>query len=132
MAWMLQPHSYTQIIRPNLYNVAYKRTGTYKGMGRDVSVGPTYYPNSIPRMGFLYRRGLGQTSCDENGNCTDISSFPITGYSGGVTPTSLAMSNLETAGAAQTMQTQLQQQGLTQALPWILGGVVLIALVARR
>ena len=34
MAYMLQPHNYTQIVRPNLYNVAYKRTGAYKGMGR--------------------------------------------------------------------------------------------------
>jgi hypothetical protein len=33
MTWMLQPHSYTQIIRPNLYNVAYRRVGAYKGMG---------------------------------------------------------------------------------------------------
>lgn len=34
MAWTLQPRNYMQAIRPNLYNVAYKRTGTYKGMGQ--------------------------------------------------------------------------------------------------
>lgn len=33
MAWTLQPRSYMQAIRPNLYNIAYRRTGAYKGMG---------------------------------------------------------------------------------------------------
>lgn len=33
MPWMLQPHAYTQVIRPNLYRVDYKRVGAYKGMG---------------------------------------------------------------------------------------------------
>lgn len=40
MPWMLQPKSYTQIARPNLYNVAYRRVGTYKGLGR---LNPTNY-----------------------------------------------------------------------------------------
>ena len=33
MAWTLQPRSYMQAIRPNLYNLAYRRTGAYKGLG---------------------------------------------------------------------------------------------------
>ena len=33
MPWMLQPRNYTQILKPNLYNVAYRRVGAYKGMG---------------------------------------------------------------------------------------------------
>jgi len=33
MAWTLQPRNYMQAIRPNLYNLAYRRTGVYKGMG---------------------------------------------------------------------------------------------------
>ena len=33
MAWMLQPRNYMQAMRPNWYNVAYRRTGAYKGMG---------------------------------------------------------------------------------------------------
>ena len=33
MAWTLQPRSWMQVIRPNLYNLAYRRTGAYKGMG---------------------------------------------------------------------------------------------------
>lgn len=33
MPWMLQPHNYTQTLRPNFYNIAYGRVGTYKGMG---------------------------------------------------------------------------------------------------
>jgi hypothetical protein len=35
MAWSLQPHNYTQAIRPNDYRVAYRRTGAYKGMGQE-------------------------------------------------------------------------------------------------
>ena len=34
MAWTLQPRSYMEAIRPNLYNLAYRRTGSYKGMGQ--------------------------------------------------------------------------------------------------
>lgn len=33
MAWTLQPRSYMQAIRPNFYDIAYGRTGAYKGMG---------------------------------------------------------------------------------------------------
>lgn len=33
MPWMLQPHNYSQLIRPNLYRVDYRRVGAYKGMG---------------------------------------------------------------------------------------------------
>ena len=34
MAWTLQPRSYMQVIRPNFYDVSYRRTGAYKGMGQ--------------------------------------------------------------------------------------------------
>lgn len=33
MAWMLQPKSFYQAMRPNFYTVAYRRSGAYKGMG---------------------------------------------------------------------------------------------------
>jgi hypothetical protein len=33
MSWMLQPHNYGQALSRNLYNVGYRRTATYKGMG---------------------------------------------------------------------------------------------------
>jgi hypothetical protein len=32
--YMLQPHNWTQSIRPNNYRIAYRRTGAYKGMGQ--------------------------------------------------------------------------------------------------
>jgi hypothetical protein len=44
-AWMLQPHSYSQAVRPNLYRLDYRRVGAYKGMGR-------------------YARGLGVAPAD--------------------------------------------------------------------
>lgn len=34
MPYMLNPANYTQTMRPNLYNMAYRRIGAYKGMGR--------------------------------------------------------------------------------------------------
>ena len=33
MPFLLQPHNWGQAIRPNLYNVDYRRVGAYKGMG---------------------------------------------------------------------------------------------------
>lgn len=32
---MLQPKNYSQVIPRNYYNVAYRNTGVYKGMGQD-------------------------------------------------------------------------------------------------
>lgn len=65
MPWMLQPKSYTQIARPNLYNVAYRRVGAYKGMGR---LHPTNYlqigvrPNQIGATTGQYNTLSGQLS----------------------------------------------------------------------
>ena len=47
MAWMLQPKSFYQAMRPNFYSVAYRRTGAYKGMGslgQDSSTTTLNYP----------------------------------------------------------------------------------------
>ena len=65
MPWMLQPKSYTQIARPNLYNVAYRRVGMYKGMGK---LHPTNYlqigsrPNMIGATTGQYNTLSGQLS----------------------------------------------------------------------
>ena len=62
---MLQPKSYTQIARPNLYNVAYRRVGMYKGMGK---LHPTNYlqidyrPNMIGATTGQYNTFSGQLS----------------------------------------------------------------------
>lgn len=34
MPWILQPHNYNQLMRPNLYRVDYRRNAMYKGMGQ--------------------------------------------------------------------------------------------------
>lgn len=47
MAWMLQPHNYTQVTRPNLYRVDYRRVGTYKGMGQTYSTDSPLDTSSI-------------------------------------------------------------------------------------
>jgi hypothetical protein len=65
MPYMLQPKSYVQIARPNLYNVAYRRVGAYKGMGR---LHPTNYleigirPNRIGATTGQYNTASGQLS----------------------------------------------------------------------
>ena len=132
MAWMLQPHSYSQIIRPNLYNVAYKRVGTYKGMGRDVSIGPAYYPHSIPNKWGLYRRGLGQCTDPTNPACVSPSGTDI--YQIGSGGQLLAQSQyIGSAPSGYTLTpTTNTTTTLTNLLPWILGGVLVIALVAKK
>jgi hypothetical protein len=65
MPYMLQPKNYVQIARPNLYNVAYRRVGAYKGMGR---LHPTNYleigvrPNRIGATSGQYNTASGQLS----------------------------------------------------------------------
>ena len=54
MPYMLQPKNYTQIARPNLYNVAYRRVGAYKGMGR-------LHPTNYLEVGHRFNR-IGGTS----------------------------------------------------------------------
>lgn len=42
-SWMLQPHNYFQAKAPNWYNVGYRRTAMYKGMGGlGQQMGPLY------------------------------------------------------------------------------------------
>jgi hypothetical protein len=65
MPYMLQPKNYIEIGRPNLYNVAYRRVGAYKGMGR---LNPTNYldigrqPNRIGGTTGQYNTLSGQLS----------------------------------------------------------------------
>jgi hypothetical protein len=70
MAWILQPHNYTQAIRPNYYRVAYRRTGAYKGMGVMVCPDPAnadtcYDDGTLPCMptGSVGPLQPGQTWC---------------------------------------------------------------------
>lgn len=93
MPYMLQPKNYTQIARPNLYNVAYRRVGAYKGMGR---LHPTNYleigpqPNRIGGTTGQYStlsgqlmllppslRGLGQDVA--SGTDMALWNLPLTG-----------------------------------------------------
>jgi hypothetical protein len=74
MPWMLQPKNYIATMRPNLYNVAYRRVGAYKGMGQ------INYPRGIQRG--LW--GLGQASyvCADGSTVTDPSLCSVA-YGGG-------------------------------------------------
>ena len=108
MAWMLQPRSYAQALGPNWYNVSYRRTGVYKGMG-----------------------GLGQSECDP----TSASYDP--GYCLANLPETLPTSTAEaTIPALSTLETGVQSFLTASYLPWILGGalglVLLLDLSGRR
>lgn len=65
MPYMLKPANYAQTLRPNLYNMAYRRVGAYKGMGR---LHPTNYleiggrPNLIGGTAGQYNTLSGQLS----------------------------------------------------------------------
>lgn len=87
MPYLMTPANYTQTMRPNLYNVAYRRVGAYKGMGRlhpsnylEIGLRPnriggaagqyntlstqlSLLPPGLRGMGMIMgRRGLGQSS----------------------------------------------------------------------
>ena len=108
--WMLQPHNYTQALRPNLYNVSYRRTGTYKGLGR-------------------WRHGMGQATSTICGSCdpttdpicaaacagTPVTSLPVSGY-GSQSPVYMSVP----AGTDWTTY-----------LPWI-AGALLLALMIKK
>jgi hypothetical protein len=128
MPWMLQPHNWTQAIRPNLYNVDYRRVGAYKGMG-----------------GFM-GRGLGQTDCAWP-DCPDVmTAGQIAALPGTVGPSATSgqtvgqfLQNFATAGQIQgTLPTGQQAAAgvtgaqVTNLLPWIAGGGLLLLLLLGR
>ena len=65
MPYLLNPANMTQTFRPNLYNMAYRRIGAYKGMGR---LHPSNYleigtrPNRIGATSGQYNTLSGQLS----------------------------------------------------------------------
>ena len=175
MPWLLQPKNYTQIARPNLYNVAYRRVGGYKGMGR---LHPTNYLEIGPRSNRIggttgqYNtlsgqlmllppslRGLGQTvqlpasRADLQWHCDPITDplcglgpdwqaqlYPPTGPAGGPqTPLELLQA-VQTQGelfpsslpTGQEAAAAIAQQRMQRWLPWIVGGALVLMLVAGR
>lgn len=90
---------------------------------------PVFFPGDRSRI-MAGLRGLGQTSCDANGqNCVDLSNLPVS------TPTSVAMSNVETAGASQTLQQQAAQnqaQQTGQTIVLLAGGALVLFLILMK
>ena len=142
MPWMLQPKSYTQIARPNLYNVAYRRVGAYKGMGR---LHPTNYlqigyrPNMIGATTGQYNtlsgqlsllppslRGLGQAQQDDlTAALADFSKItPPVGPMGGGT-----MADLYQNVASQYAGSLPAPTKPTNYIPWIIGAALFVVLL---
>lgn len=118
--WMLQPHNYAQAVSPNHYNVAYRRTATYKGIGM---------------------HGLGQVACDPTTDplCGLSANWysQLTGPMGPnftQTPSQLLQAT-QTQGQLfpSTLPTgQQAAAALTQTnwLPWIAGGALLLVVMS--
>lgn len=105
---MLQPHNYSQIQRRNLYDVAYRRTGAYKGMGQlPLCSSITLQP------GFV-----GPVNCDPS-------------QGGPYYPASQSQL-ADVQLALQEVQQQVSS-GSTNWIPWAIGGgLLLVLLVAGR
>lgn len=159
---MLQPKSYNQISRPNLYNVAYRRVGAYKGMGR---LHPTNYlqigtrPNQIGATTGQYNtlsgqlsllppslRGLGQGApCPSTqqlmGNYDPLDPCQNLPPTSSPWASAVGMLALQPGGAALVPYlpvsaggggAQYQPQPTTNYLPWILGGALFLVLLGGR
>lgn len=158
MPYMLQAKNYIQIARPNLYNVAYRRVGAYKGMGR---LHPTNYleigprPNRIGHTTGQYNtlsgqlsltppslRGFGQSSAD----LTQLYPAPSGAYD---TSSSVDLTQLypapaaayqgATSGAAPigfyvagTGSSPSAKPTMPTWLPWALGGAVALLFLSGR
>jgi hypothetical protein len=121
MPYMLKPHNYSQVMRPNLYNVNYGRVGAYKGMGglgQLLPGGPGMWAGGGDGPDMTTFTSDGQTyRIDAAGNVYLMSS-------GGPIPV---------AGGTEPVVRTTQQMPQTQNyLPWIVGGFVLLLLLGRR
>ena len=155
MPWLLQPKSYTQIARPNLYNVAYRRVGAYKGMGR---LHPTNYlqigyrPNIIGATTGQYStlsgqlsllppslRGLGQgAQCPSTKQLMGIVDYTDPCQLGSLAqslgPYLVPTNGTAPAAPAPTAPAAPAPTALSNYLPWIIGGALFLVLLtgARR
>lgn len=119
MSWILQPHNWGQALEKNLYNVGYRRTGIYKGMGQ---------------MGPLY-------SCPDGTQVFSPANCPGGTPSSAVSTDPLGLQQMQ-AEIDQLFNyyTQGQQApastgtGTTNWTPWLIlgGGLFLVAMMARR
>lgn len=146
MPWMLQPKNYLQAVRPNLYNVAYRRVGTYKGMGR---LHPTNYlqllhapmPGSRGHSTGQYNTVSGQLallppSLRGLGQAVDTSNLPLT-YNYGYSTSQQEISLAQALGASTgtTIPTQPVQYSFLKQYGGYLAvglGVVLLLGASRR
>lgn len=128
--WMLQPKMYTQIARPNFYNVAYRRTATYKGMGRGMGRGPVTgsYNTFSGQLEYLPPgfSGLGQDT-STGPSTTDLWNLPLIGpYTSSPTATAAALQPApQPLQTTQTFTQWFQQYGVYVAV-----GVAVVALLA--
>lgn len=121
MAWMLQPHNYAQALRPNLYRVDYKRNAAYKGMGRGLGqacanevcpdypdMSTCYCPPTTPTCfpdSWVGPLQPGQVYCNTGTNIPSVTAAPLTAAQGAV---------------------------VSNWLPWVIGGILVIGLIAGK
>ena len=98
---MLQPKNWNQAMGANWYRGTYRRTGMYKGMGELYSAAPGFPAGSIPDQ---IATCIGASGAEYTGDCV--------------------------TAVMQTAGTGGQAQGLNSILPWAVGGLVLVVLLA--
>lgn len=115
MAWMLQPHDYTQIVRRNLYSMPYRRTGAYKGMGQAGSQDLSWLPDlgPVPSPPPLTSTGTYMTSAGPVNVSDGV-------YMGSTYPGSPVGYGAPATGSTTSMAW----------LPWVIGGVLVLGLIA--
>lgn len=101
---MLQPHNYSQIQHRNLYDVAYRRTGIYKGMGQGIDTSTLWnLPNTSP-LASAYGSNFGEAALQPGAGWMVPSAFYQTAPGAGGT-------------------------NISSYLPWMIGGGLLLVLL---
>lgn len=135
MKWFLQPHNYAQARGSNWYNVGYRRTGVYKGMGQiptDVNI-----VNQFPSEGVNY-------GVDSSGNVWNLDTGQM--RDPGTVAGDVSIVNtfrqgnttygIDPSGNVYPMRTPGSAAGIPGGAysPWLIAGaaVLVVALMARR
>ena len=131
VSYVRQPFNSAQTWKPNWYNVNYRRTGTYKGFGQG-GIDPYLASDLAAQAGIL----PGETSVSANLYPYGVFASGGTNITGNVSTPSMPGAPAATLGGATYYPSAPAGAGtgtLTQYLPWILGGgVLLIVILAAR
>lgn len=147
---MLQPRNWLQAKGRNLYNVSYRRSGTYKGMGQggtsimDVNIvqtvaGPDGSTYGVDAQGNLWSYGTGQMvgPAQTAANTNIQTTFQSGGTTYGIDSIGQVFNMMTGALAARPTGTTGTSTGAAAQINWtpyiiLGGGLLLVMLMARK